>query len=100
MTENILTFFFYAHAKPDPLASSAAIAQDQLARREAKEIARIISLDEQCQALMNVAQSIPKEGLGPMVGLPMGIQAFNVCAQYDQAVQERLIYERLRSQQR
>ena len=49
---------------------------------------------------MNVAQSIPKEGLGPMVGLPMGIQAFNVCAQYDQAVQERLIYERLRSQQR
>ena len=100
MTENILTFFFYAHAKPDALASSAAIAQDQLARREAKEIARIYSLEEQCQALKDAAQSIPKEGLGPMAALPIGTQAFKVCAQYDQAVKERQLYEALRDQQR
>ena len=84
----------------DLQAQSAAIAQDQLARREAKEIARIISLGEQCQALKNVTEDVPKTAFGSMVGLPMGIQAFNVCAQYDQAVQERLIYERLLSQQR
>ena len=84
----------------DLQAQSAAIAQDQLARREAKEIARIISLGEQCQALKNVTEDVPKTAFGSMVGLPMGIQAFNVCAQYDQAVKERQLYEALRDQQR
>ena len=84
----------------DPRAQSAAIAQDQMARKEASEIARIISLGEQCQALKNAAQSIPKTGLGPMAAIPLGMQALKVCAQYDQAVQERLIYEALRDQNR
>ena len=40
----------------------SAIEHDQMARREAKEIARIYSLEEQRHALKDAAQSIPKRG--------------------------------------
>ena len=85
----------------DLQAQSAAIAQDQMARRDAQERARINSLYEQCEALKEATEGVIGKGpFGAVVGGSMGIQAYKVCVQYDQAVQERLIYEALRSQQR
>lgn len=82
------------------------------ARREAAEIARIQRLGAECNALMaqmarrqqssggSTRSDSIRSGTQAMAQLPMAQRASQVCAQYNQALRERQIYEALRAQQR
>lgn len=74
-------------------------AGDQLARREAKELARLVNLRGQCAALTKAVQRIPIDsGFGAMAAQPMATRAYRVCVEYDRALKERQYYEALRGQ--
>jgi tetratricopeptide (TPR) repeat protein len=82
-------------------------AQDEMARREAKELANLVSLRDRCDALSHAAQSdradtnasVVAKGVRAMGKIPLATAALRVCAQYDRVLKERQLYEAMRSQQ-
>lgn len=77
--------------------------RDAMARRDAQDYARLVNLRDRCNALQQAAQNMSanaKGAFGAMATGPMATTAFQVCSEYDRALNERRYYEAAQNQLR